>query len=154
MSEFHDLTFSSINSKFKNAVERGTFYYPAWKHYGSSPVDVVCDRCSRNNLVSCIGYGSNFDLCLNCVQTITETLNESTQIPNPIIDPIPPYIHPRPRLENPIPPQYTDDFRPLTRMRANLFRTGDVPLTNMEQHMFKTFMQQSMFRKQNEDGID
>lgn len=50
-------------------LENGTYYYPAWKHYNRK-VNVVCDRCNRQNLRASIGY-SQFDLCLSCVDELT-----------------------------------------------------------------------------------
>lgn len=68
-------------NQLRCAIENGKFYYPAWKHYRSIESNVVCDRCDKTNLISCIGYGDNFDLCLNCVEFITSiiyTENEET----------------------------------------------------------------------------
>lgn len=56
-------------SSYSQIVEYGTFYFPAWKHY-NRPANVVCDRCGKSNLQSCIGY-SNKDLCLQCADVIT-----------------------------------------------------------------------------------
>jgi len=53
------------------AIDNGTYYYPAWKHYGRK-TSVFCDRCNRQNLRACIGY-NNFDLCLLCVDEITRS---------------------------------------------------------------------------------
>lgn len=56
-------------------LEYGTFYYPAWKHYGKH-VTVICDRCNKSNLKSCLGYG-NYDLCLSCADELTDPFNTS-----------------------------------------------------------------------------
>lgn len=50
-------------------LDHGTYYYPAWKHYNRK-TKVFCDRCHRQNLRACIGYGQ-FDLCLLCVDELT-----------------------------------------------------------------------------------
>lgn len=151
MSNFSDLEQSCFGNsyQFKNAIERGTFYYPAWKHYGSTKANVVCDRCSKNNLVSCIGYGNNLDLCLNCVQAITEMLYETDPIYS-CSEPVYPYIHPA-SIENPIPPCIEHS---VTRMRPGLYKSREIPLTLMSQNMFKdeprTYMKQNIFRRSNE----
>ena len=51
----------------------GTFFNPASRHYGMHDVNVICDRCRRNYLDVCIGYGSR-DLCLQCVQEVTRQI--------------------------------------------------------------------------------
>ena len=51
-------------------VEKGTFFYPAFTHYGKE-TNVCCDFCSKSNLDSCIGYGDK-DLCLRCVELFVE----------------------------------------------------------------------------------
>ena len=57
-----------IHSKI---IEFGSYYFPAWKHYNHG-ANVVCDRCLRNNLTSCIGY-LNQDLCLRCADEVTNS---------------------------------------------------------------------------------
>ncbi len=51
-------------------LDYGTFYYPAWKHYGHSTTEVVCDRCLKHNLSACIGYNDQ-DLCLKCADELS-----------------------------------------------------------------------------------
>jgi hypothetical protein len=46
----------------------GTYYNPAYKHYGVK-TNVVCDRCSRSNLNQCIGL-DKADLCLKCADEL------------------------------------------------------------------------------------
>lgn len=56
----------------------GTYYNPATKHYNNKPfTNVICDRCKRENLKSCIGH-NNCDLCLRCVDEI----NSNSYLPN------------------------------------------------------------------------
>src|SRR4051812_4684441 len=62
----------------ENICKFGTYYNPAWKHYGVM-TNVVCDRCHKDNLNSCIGW-QTFDLCLGCVQEVTNTVNKSHHI--------------------------------------------------------------------------
>lgn len=50
-------------------LKSGTFFYPAWKHYGVK-MYVSCDRCNRQNLEVSLGYGK-YDLCLLCVDELT-----------------------------------------------------------------------------------
>jgi hypothetical protein len=54
-------------------LDFGVYYYPAWKHYKTCCV-VICDRCRNIDLQSCIGY-DNKDLCLKCVEELTNKLN-------------------------------------------------------------------------------
>jgi hypothetical protein len=56
---------------YYQALDNGTYYYPAWKHYGRK-TNVFCDRCWRQNLRACLGY-ANFDLCLLCVDELTRS---------------------------------------------------------------------------------
>lgn len=78
-------TDNFFDSSYLNVVNNGTFYFPAWKHYGRSAI-VVCDRCKKNDIRACIGYVDR-DLCLECVDTLTCS-NKITQI-RPIF-PLPP----------------------------------------------------------------
>lgn len=71
---------------YQNILEYGTFYYPAFRHYNRE-VDVVCDRCQTHNLNACIGYGSNQDLCLTCVNELTRRVG-NTHIGFPPLTPI------------------------------------------------------------------
>lgn len=54
-------------------LDSGKYYYPAWKHYGRL-VTVVCDRCGKSGLKSCIGFGQQ-DLCMICVEELTNPFN-------------------------------------------------------------------------------
>jgi hypothetical protein len=62
-------------------IINGTFYCPAFKHYGETPLNVECSVCGKSNLVSAIGYGSqdnqagSYDFCLECVDKITNSFN-------------------------------------------------------------------------------
>lgn len=82
---------------FIDIYKLGTFYNPAYKHYaGDANINnlnnnnnnnnskiaienIICDRCNKDNLLSCIGY-QNFDLCLQCILEIETNMNTSTQI--------------------------------------------------------------------------
>jgi len=46
----------------------GKYYNPASLHYGQ-PGDIGCDRCLKEDIAACIGWGE-VDLCLNCVSEI------------------------------------------------------------------------------------
>jgi hypothetical protein len=61
-------------SLLKEICEKGTFYYPAYKHYGAENLRtrVICDRCHRDDINACIGYMS-YDLCLMCTQKVINT---------------------------------------------------------------------------------
>lgn len=51
-------------------IEKGIFYYPAYKHYGKI-TNVWCDFWSKSNLDCCVGYEDK-DLCLRCVELFVE----------------------------------------------------------------------------------
>ena len=53
---------------FQNIVDHGTYYEPAWDHYGHK-TSVKCDRCNRTNLIDSRGW-TNYDLCMRCVNEI------------------------------------------------------------------------------------
>ena len=61
----------SIGS-FVDVIDHGTYFFPAWKHYGRE-VNVICDRCATSNLPACIGFNTR-DLCLPCVTTLTSNI--------------------------------------------------------------------------------
>lgn len=64
------ISYKSLS--FVDVIDHGTYFYPAWKHYGRK-VDVICDRCAEKNLTACIGFGER-DLCLPCVAFLTSNL--------------------------------------------------------------------------------
>lgn len=77
------------DDEYEQIIKNGTFYYPAWKHYGRI-ANVVCDKCLKNNLISCVGY-VNKDLCLQCVDFITKRNQHHISIIHPvthIVEPI------------------------------------------------------------------
>ena len=53
---------------FINVYRYGTYYNPAWKHYGK-PGSVGCDRCLRDGLTVSVGW-MEFDICLACLDEI------------------------------------------------------------------------------------
>jgi hypothetical protein len=54
-------------------VKTGTYYYPAYKHYGKV-CNVVCDRCHKSHIICCIGLNTS-DLCLDCVNIVLESIH-------------------------------------------------------------------------------
>ena len=80
MNQFH--IDSSI---YEQICKFGTYYNPVYKHYGGS-ANVVCDKCHQPNLNICIGYQQH-DLCIPCVETITNELQRQSSH----ICPIAPY---------------------------------------------------------------
>jgi hypothetical protein len=68
------MSVDAKSTKAKEIVMNGTYFYPAWKHYGGKPVPVTCDCCKRENLECCIGYSRDLDLCMTCVDTISKTM--------------------------------------------------------------------------------
>ena len=57
---------------FQNIRNHGTYYLPAWKHYGKY-VYVKCDRCGRNNLPESYGW-DKYDLCIQCIDDISNDM--------------------------------------------------------------------------------
>ena len=57
----------------------GTFFYPAWKHYGRQ-INVVCDKCGIHQLTKCIGY-LDMDLCLQCANTLVPVGQQNLNVP-------------------------------------------------------------------------
>lgn len=64
-------------------LNSGIFYNPASKHYHNKVNPrVVCDYCRRDNLNVCIGY-KEYDLCLPCVDRLTNGPFGFTSLPDP-----------------------------------------------------------------------
>lgn len=65
---------------FTDIVNNGIYYYPAKKHYlnhsNYNNLNVVCDRCNRNNLAASIGF-QKYNLCLLCVESIINPKNKN-----------------------------------------------------------------------------
>jgi hypothetical protein len=91
--------------QFDNIILKGSFYYPAYKHY-NKVTNVRCDRCNKENLQCCIGYGE-MDLCMRCADIVTQIMDYKE--PEIVINP------------------------PLIKMRQNMF---DTPKTLMRQKIF------------------
>lgn len=66
-----------LSDAFSNILKFGKFYFPAWKHYGRSDLQVVCDKCHTHGIRASIGYG-NQDLCLSCADELSSTYPTST----------------------------------------------------------------------------
>lgn len=62
-------------SSYQQVVKNGKFYYPASYHYEKQPheVNIICDRCRRQQLKCCVGY-QNSDLCMECVEITVGTM--------------------------------------------------------------------------------
>jgi hypothetical protein len=67
----------SRNLAFADICKYGTYYNPAWSHYGGK-CNVICDRCNKRHLDVCIGW-NNKDLCWSCVQIVNDT-NKKSQV--------------------------------------------------------------------------
>lgn len=63
---------SLTEQDLKDAYKYGKYANPANSRYNSSTVNVICDRCRKSNLLTCIGY-NQIDLCLNCAAQMEET---------------------------------------------------------------------------------
>jgi hypothetical protein len=53
---------------FLNIYRWGTYYNPAYRHYGQDVV-VHCDKCLQSHLTACLGW-TDHDLCLDCAADI------------------------------------------------------------------------------------
>jgi len=69
------------NSEAFEVIIRGTFFYPAFKHYGIVPKYVSCNLCANPNIISCIGY-QNYDICLSCTDSLLNRIPQSQPIPS------------------------------------------------------------------------
>jgi hypothetical protein len=58
-----------MDSVILNVYNNGTYYNPAWKHYGHK-TNVVCDRCKTTQLKVCIGW-NKYDLCMQCIDDVS-----------------------------------------------------------------------------------
>jgi hypothetical protein len=68
---------------YQEIIREGKLYYPAWKHHSThgNNINVVCDRCSADNLNICIGY-NKMDLCMRCSQIVA---NSNKNYKEPVI---------------------------------------------------------------------
>ena len=92
-----------IMDNFLSTIKKGTLSHQQENE------NIICDRCHKNNVKVYINFLHN-DLCLECVDTITD-LNEKNKInilPKPI---------------------------PLIRMNQNIFKNNDL-LTRMQQNLY------------------
>jgi hypothetical protein len=70
-------TFKKISDlEAISIVSNGIFYFPAWKHHYNPSTEVYCDYCNKSNLLSSIGY-RNMDLCLECVELLTNAIKKN-----------------------------------------------------------------------------
>ncbi len=52
------MEYSTDTESVSQAVlTHGKFYYPAWTHYGTPEITIICDRCHKSNIPACIGWG-------------------------------------------------------------------------------------------------
>ena len=66
------------NSKMMEYTSKyGTYYNPANKHYKYKGI-VNCDRCSRTNLLVCIGW-EEYDLCLKCADDLSINMKKRSK---------------------------------------------------------------------------
>jgi hypothetical protein len=130
---------SNADSKFSRIVKSGQFYFPAYLHYGTDEINVVCDRCRKTHLNSCVGY-NDLDLCLSCAGTVCELLSKKI-ISTPIMA-IPPYI------SGSLTKMEQHSFKPttITEMKQDMFHSKQ----NKDQDL--TFMMQSMFNPNDRGG--
>lgn len=79
---------AAVGSPYAHILERGRFFYPAGLHYGNPDTVVICDRCRKSGIKTCIGYESQ-DLCLPCVEQVASSIRADSGLtvppPTPII---------------------------------------------------------------------
>jgi hypothetical protein len=63
---------AEIKDNIVETYQKGIYYNPANKHYNNPNGTVSCDRCKREDIKVCIGYGENYDLCMTCVDEISK----------------------------------------------------------------------------------
>lgn len=133
----------------QSILTHGTFFNPAWKHYGSSELVVSCDRCHMSNIPVCIGWGK-YDYCLSCVKTLTDnenkkrshdddTMKRETQSSSsmPSIKDIWSYFSAKPQSQQEMTFMEQDIFggrKYLTKMEQEIYQR--MPTTNMESTMY------------------
>ena len=111
---------------YELVLTRGTFYFPAWKHYGRPEISVKCDRCERTDLLTCVGHES-MDLCLPCVEIVARWLTGAVgSIPrslgsNPVLTAMAQPIYRPETLTLMLQPMFRP---PATRMMDSIFRRG------------------------------
>lgn len=110
-------------ASIKQVVTYGTYYNPAWKHYGRITT-VRCDRCHSNPIQSCIGF-DKMDLCMKCMSEVEKSISPSSSIPSCFPSP------------SPYTPSGSGDL--MTLMSQSQFGSF------MQQSQFETKMEQSQF---------
>jgi len=140
-----------------NISKYGIYYNPASKHYNSN-TNVVCDRCFKHNISTCIGW-QTYDLCLVCVNTINNDFDKDF-VPTKPNKPVGHTVH---MTTNMMQGQFRDEPNHITKMLQHQYRKDPGVLTQMKQAQFrnydteddyKTYMMQSQFRDYDtEDNI-
>ena len=72
------MSASSNLNDLTSILYNGTFFYPAWRHYGRQ-INVVCNKCGIQQLTKCIGY-HDMDLCLQCAITLVPVSQQNLNI--------------------------------------------------------------------------
>jgi hypothetical protein len=75
------MNISLSKSNAMEIISNGKFYYPAYSQYGSNPINIQCNLCTKPNLGSSIGLGK-FNLCLECVDMLTSSKNPNPNLNN------------------------------------------------------------------------
>lgn len=134
-----------------NICKYGTYYNPATKHYNTNAT-VVCDRCFRSNLDSCIGW-QTYDLCLLCVHAINSKSDVDIHQPFYPHKPIKPLKSSKPY--DPFTPSKpydpTKPLKPIKPLKPDPFdpfdpQTPPDPFKPPKGPMFMTNMMQGQFR--------
>lgn len=60
-----------MNNLYVDIYKNGHYYSDTQNRYVNSPV--ICDRCLKQNLISCIGW-KDHDLCMQCIAFIDELI--------------------------------------------------------------------------------
>ncbi|AYV75173.1 MAG: hypothetical protein Terrestrivirus1_47 [Terrestrivirus sp.] len=116
-----------FQTNFENVIKFGTFYCPAYKHYGPVETVVTCDRCHKTNLVSCIGF-DKLDVCLKCGEEVS-----IAQTNKPNLVPFQSVVTPTPfPVLNPAPVEFNKGVNSISIINRDFFPS----VAHMEQNIF------------------
>lgn len=117
----------NMNIVFQNVCKNGSYYNPAWSHYGRM-TNVKCDKCGNTNLRVCIGW-KKYDMCLECVDLMVDLMAR---------DALPDHQHDTDYPDYPVEP-LPRTFRPVTA--SYLPRTEDDDIYSRHPYINTNIMQ-------------
>ncbi len=131
-----------MDSIINKVYKYGQYYNPSQNHY-KKDVNVVCDRCHKSNLKTCIGYDT-YDLCMGCIESLSKMEYKSVDISDKMMHDKIPYDGTATLMTQNM---YRDDN--VTYMRQEMYddRGGNAYNPDKSKHSGMTRMMQRMFRK-------